>query len=108
MRKFSLSEIVRAGRSAENVSLDGAVLRYVPEQQVLGMAAIIEVTWPHDARSERFGLVEVIPDESGELLVRPASVPNTVFLMGEKLRLPLIPAVGWIHGKDCDCGVCRD
>ena len=35
MRKFSLTEVVRAGRVAENVSEDGAVLRYRPDQQVL-------------------------------------------------------------------------
>ncbi len=49
MRKFSLSEVVRAGRTAETVSPDGVVLRYRPEQQVLGMAAIVGVTWPDAA-----------------------------------------------------------
>ena len=65
-------KVVRAGRAAETVSSDGAVLRYRPEQQVLGMAAIVEVTWADEARGGRFGLVEVIPDASGELLVQAA------------------------------------
>ena len=108
MRQFSLSEVVRAGRSAETVSPEGAVLHYRPEQQVLGMAAIVEVTWADEARGGRFGLVEVIPDASGELLVQVANVPSNSFSMSEKFRLPSVPAAGWTHEKDCDCGACPD
>ena len=69
------------------------MLCYRPEQQVLGMAAIVEVTWADEARGGRFGLVEVIPDASGELLVQAANVPSNSFSMSEKLRLPLMPIV---------------
>ncbi len=107
MRKFSLTEVVRAGRVAENVSEDGAVLRYRPDQQVLGKAAIVEVAWPNEARDGLLGLVEVVPDASGELLVSDAEVPNS-FSIGGRFRLPLIPDTGWTHEKGCDCGACQD
>lgn len=108
MRQFSLVEVVRAGRIAENVSPDGAVLHYRPEQQVLGMAVIVEVTWPDTLQDKRFGLVEVIPDESGELLVRAANVPSNILSLSENVRLPLIPEVGWRHEENCNCGDCQN
>jgi hypothetical protein len=108
MRTFSLSEVVRAGRVAQNVSDDGAVLRYSPDQQVLGRGAIIEVRWPDDTRGGPFGLVEVMPDEWGELVAQPANVPNDSVSIDETFRLPLVPVVGWSHEQGCDCGACAD
>lgn len=107
MRTFSLSEVVRAGRVAENVSEDGALLRYRPEQQVLGRAAIVEVTWPAEAGEGSLGLVEVVPDQSGELLVQAANTPAGILQMSEKFRLPVVRSVGWSHEKGCDCGACE-
>jgi hypothetical protein len=52
--------------------------------------------------------VEVIRDASGELLVQPTNVLNNGFSMSEKVRLPSVPAVGWAHEKNCDCGACQD
>lgn len=107
MRVFSLSEVVRAGRVAENVGEDGALLCYRPEQQVLGRAVIVEVTWRDDPPGGLFGLVEVAPDASDELLMMPANVPNNSVPMGENFRLPLVPVAGWTHEKDCNCGACQ-
>jgi hypothetical protein len=107
MRVFSLSEVVRAGRVAENVGEDGAGLCYRPEQQILGRAVIVEVTWRDGPPGGISGLVEVAPDASGELVVLPANVPNNSVPTGEKFRLPLVPVAGWTHEKDCNCRACQ-
>ena len=106
MRKLSLGEVVKAGRLAESVSRDGATLHYRPEQQVLGRALIIEVTWPTGAEGS-FGHVEVVPDLSGEHLVQPAEIADDTLPAEGQFRLPQVPDSGWTHQQDCDCRHCR-
>jgi hypothetical protein len=108
MRTFTLTEVISASRVAENVSTDGAALRFRPDQQILGRPVIIEVAWPGDAPGGSFGLVEVAPDVSGELLVARAEVPDDISSSSASMRLPLIPTDGWRHEAGCACHDCRD
>lgn len=106
MRKLSLGEVVRAGRLAESVSRDGATLHCRPEQQVLGRALIIEVTWPTGAEVS-FGHVEVVPDSSGEHLVQPAHIADDSLPAECQFRLPQVPDSDWARQQGCDCSHCR-
>jgi hypothetical protein len=46
MRRFTLTEVIKTRPAAQNTDPGGAALRCSPERQVLGRAAIIEVSWP--------------------------------------------------------------
>lgn len=107
MRTFSLGEIIRAGCLGEAESADGAKLRYRPDQQRIGRAPILEVTWPADAQGARFGLVEVAPDGFGELFVQPALLADGALLDQAPLRLPVVPVDGWHHETGCNCRYCQ-
>ena len=107
VRTFSLGQLVRTRRVGENESDDGALLRYRPDQQLIGKAAIVEVIWPGGGQGSSCALVEVVPDQFGDLLVRAANVAEAALLDEAPFRLPFVPADGWRHEKGCDCTDCR-